>query len=315
MKLGSLNETITVSGQSPVVDIASSTPRTALTRETLELIPTSRNGVQALLAQAPGTRTNVDIGGNTAGAIPVFRAFGNSNGSWPVIEGVAVASPASPITQAGVYNDYSSFEEAQVSSVGNDAEIPGRGINLTAIVKSGGNAYHGSFSTAYNNPSLVSNNVDAALAAQGIRGLPIERRWDLGGDVGGYAVRDKVWFYGGARGRVNDNFVLDCLKPDGSACDATLTQQFYTGKVTYQVNNSNRFIGYYQRNTKHNVTGASAVVDYDSRFDQKFYGNLGKGEWQGTARQERSRQRPGRLLELHFMAVCRCRRTRRASIS
>src|SRR5580765_6640008 len=78
MKLGSLNETITVSGASPVVDVASSTPRTALTRETLELIPTSRNGVQALLAQAPGTRTNVDVGGNTAGAIPIFRAFGNS---------------------------------------------------------------------------------------------------------------------------------------------------------------------------------------------------------------------------------------------
>jgi hypothetical protein len=282
LKLGSLSETVTVSRESPVVDIASSTPRTALTRETLELIPTSRNGVQALLAQAPGTRTNVDVGGNTAGAIPVFRAFGNSAGSWPVIEGMAVASPASTITQAGIYQDYSSFEEAQVSSVGNDAEVPGRGINLTAIVKSGGNNYHGSFSSAYNNPSLVSDNVDAALAAQGIRGLPIKRRFDFGGDLGGYAIKDRIWYYVGARGRVNDNFVLDCVQPDGAACDATLTQGFYTGKVTYQVNNTNRFIAYYQRNTKHNVTGASAVVDYESRFNQQFYGNLGKGEWQGT---------------------------------
>src|SRR5439155_21264817 len=66
LKLGSLNETITVSGASPVVDIASSTPRTALTRETLELIPTSRNGVQALLAQAPGTRTDGAGGRNSA---------------------------------------------------------------------------------------------------------------------------------------------------------------------------------------------------------------------------------------------------------
>ena len=53
LKLGSLNEAITVSGASPVVDVASSTPTTSLTRETLELIPTSRNGVQALLAQVP----------------------------------------------------------------------------------------------------------------------------------------------------------------------------------------------------------------------------------------------------------------------
>ena len=148
LKLGSLNEAITVSGASPVVDVASSTPTTSLTRETLELIPTSRNGVQALLAQVPGARTNVDVGGNTAGAIPIFRAFGNSVGSWPVIEGIAVASPASTSNYAGVYNDYSSFEEAQVSSLGNDAEVPGRGINLNAIVKSGGNIYHGSFTSS-----------------------------------------------------------------------------------------------------------------------------------------------------------------------
>ena len=152
LKLGSLNETITVSGQSPVVDVASSTPTTALTRETLELIPTSRNGVQALLAQAPGTRTNVDVGGNTAGAIPIFRAFGNSAGLWPVVEGVAVSSPAANNSAAGVYNDYSSFEEAQVSSIGNDAEVPTRGISLNAIVRSGGNTYHGSFIVRVHEP-------------------------------------------------------------------------------------------------------------------------------------------------------------------
>jgi hypothetical protein len=282
LKLGSLTETITVSGASPVVDVASSTPRTALTRETLELIPTSRNGVQALLAQAPGTRTNVDVGGNTAGAIPIFRAFGSSVGSWPVIEGIAVASPASTSNYAGVYNDYSSFEEAQVSSIGNDAEIPGRGINLNAIVKSGGNIYHGSFTSTYTNPSLISDNVNAALESQGLRGVPIERRWDYGGDVSGFAQPDKIWFYLGGRLRVNDNFVLDCVRPDGVQCDTTLTQQFYSGKGTYQISNAHRLIGYYQRNYKHNVTGASSLIDWDSRFNQQFYGNLGKGEWQGT---------------------------------
>jgi hypothetical protein len=283
LKLGSLNETITVSGASPVVDVASSTPTTALTRETLELIPTSRNGMQALLAQAPGTRTNVDVGGNTAGAIPVFRAFGNSAGLWPVIEGVAVASPASNASAAGVYNDYSSFEEAQVSSLGNDAEVPTRGIALNAIVRSGGNTYHGSFISSYTNPSMISDNVSPELALQGLRGVPIKRRWDYGGDLSGFVVPDKFWFYGGARYRVNDNYVLDCTRPDtGGQCDTTLTQQFYSGKGTYQVNNSHRLVGYYQRNYKHNVTGASSLVDWFSRFDQQFYGNLAKGEWQGT---------------------------------
>src|SRR5207245_5996182 len=91
LKLGSLQESITVSGASPLVDVASATTQTALTRETLELIPTSRNGVQALMAQAPATRSNVDVGGNTAGAIPVFHAYGNEKGARPVIERVSVA--------------------------------------------------------------------------------------------------------------------------------------------------------------------------------------------------------------------------------
>lgn len=285
LKVGALNETITVSGASPVIDVVSTTPTTALTRETLELIPTSRNGVQALLTQAPGTRTNLDVGGNTAGAIPTFRAFGQSNGSWPVVEGVAVAQPSnSSGAQSGVYLDYSGLDEAQVSSVGNDAETPTRGIQLTMLVKSGGNVYHGGLIGSYTNASLISDNIDARLAAQGLRGLPIKRRWDYGGDLGGYAKRDRIWYYLGARQRVNDNGVLDCLKPDGSSCETLLTQRFYNSKVTYQVSPSQRIIGYYQWNLKHNITGASSLIDWGSRFDQQFTGNVGKAEWQGTLR-------------------------------
>lgn len=166
LKVGALNETITVSGASPVIDVVSTTPTTALTRETLELIPTSRNGVQALLTQAPGTRTNLDVGGNTAGAIPQFRAFGQSNGSWSVVEGIPVAQPSnSSGSQSGVYLDYSGLEEAQVSSVGNDAETPTRGIQLSMLVKSGGNTYHGGLIGSHTNSSLISNNIDAGLVA------------------------------------------------------------------------------------------------------------------------------------------------------
>ena len=68
LKVGAVEETIVVSGQSPVVDVASTNPTTSLTRETLELIATSRNGMQAVLAQAPGVRTNIDVGGDTIGA-------------------------------------------------------------------------------------------------------------------------------------------------------------------------------------------------------------------------------------------------------
>jgi hypothetical protein len=285
LTVGSLQETITVSGSSPVVDVASTKPSTSLTREMLELIPTSRNGVQAMLAQAPGVRSNLDVGGNTAGAIPLFRAFGQVAGSWPVVEGVAISAPASAFSQPGIYLDYGGVEEAQVAAVGNDAETPTRGVLLNMVVKSGGNDYHGTFMSSYTHSSLVSNNIDAAMAAAGIRGLPILDRWDAGGDVSGRFVRDKLWFYGGIRGRVNDNGVLDCTKPeDGTPCATELTQRFNTIKTTYQLNTANRLIGYYQWNLKVNDTGASSLIAWGSRFHQDFTGNVGKAEWQGTPR-------------------------------
>jgi hypothetical protein len=97
-----------------MIDAASATIRTAQTRETLELIPTSRGGVQALMAQAPATLRNVDVGGNTAGAIPVLHAYGYSLGAWLVIEGISVASPSISNGQAAVQVDYGSFEEPQI---------------------------------------------------------------------------------------------------------------------------------------------------------------------------------------------------------
>ena len=285
MGIGAINETLTVSAASPVVDVVSSRPETTLTRETLELIPTSRNGMQALLTQAPGTRSNLDVGGNTAGAIPEFRAFGQGNGGWPVIEGIATASPAVYTgIQPGNYVDYTAAEEAQVTTFGNDAEMPTRGVQIAMIGKSGGNTYHGSFLSSYTNPDLISDNIDGQLAAEGIRGVPIIRRWDMAGNAGGYVLKDRLWWYGGVNGRVNDNGVLDCRKPDGTQCETLLTQRFYSIKGTYRLSDAHRLNAYYQWNLKDNTTGASALAAWESRFHQTLTGNMGKGEWTGTLR-------------------------------
>ena len=78
LKVGSLQESITVSGASPVVDTTSTTATTQFTRETIELIPTSRNGIVSLLAQAPGVRTLRDVGGSSLNQVPTYRVFGQA---------------------------------------------------------------------------------------------------------------------------------------------------------------------------------------------------------------------------------------------
>ena len=74
--LASVAETVTVSAASPVVDVASTAPSTLLTKEFLELTPTTRNGTMSLLTLAPGVRSYLDIGGSQLAENSQTRAFG-----------------------------------------------------------------------------------------------------------------------------------------------------------------------------------------------------------------------------------------------
>ena len=79
MKVGAVEESVLVSGASPIVDVTSTGTSSRLTTEMLETTPTGRVGFFALLAQAPGVRNSIDIGGSSANANSItFRAFGQS---------------------------------------------------------------------------------------------------------------------------------------------------------------------------------------------------------------------------------------------
>src|SRR5215213_9811258 len=97
MSVGALAETITVSGASPLVDTASTANSTQLTRETLELLPTSRSSYSAILMQTPSARmpaNRVDVGGSQFANSPRFYALGQLGDSWHSIENVIAMSPA-----------------------------------------------------------------------------------------------------------------------------------------------------------------------------------------------------------------------------
>jgi hypothetical protein len=93
LKLGALEETLTVSGAAPVVDVTATSASTQFTRETLELTPTSRNGAISLMVQAPGVRApgRLDVGGGTVGDTPEFSSFGQPIESFMVMEGLVTS--------------------------------------------------------------------------------------------------------------------------------------------------------------------------------------------------------------------------------
>jgi Carboxypeptidase regulatory-like domain/TonB dependent receptor-like, beta-barrel len=280
LKVGSLQESITVSGVSPVVDTTSTTATTEFTRETLEALPTSRNGVVSLLAQAPGVRGLRDVGGSTLNQVPVARVFGQSAEVYYTLEGVQTSSLQTSGGQSN-YWDYTAIEEASVRTIGNSAEMPYRGVNLSAVVKSGGNNFHGTGS--YNNTSadLQSDNIDEDLEAQGITsGGRLAARYSYNGDLGGRIVRDKLWFYGAARRMVDENEVLNTYKPDGSQAALYDMAWTHTEKLSYQMTPSNKVVGFHQYYHKYQLANLSQFRAWEYRGGLTTLIHTSKVEWQ-----------------------------------
>ena len=281
--LATVAETVTVSGAAPVVDVAGTSGSTLLTREMIDLTPTSRNGVMSLLSLAPGARTFLDVGGNQISENPNALVFGQGGAHWYTLEGVPSQTLSGRADGQGANWDYQTIDEARVQTLGTDAEFPTRGVQITAVVKSGGNSFHGRGSWDQTNHHLQSNNVDDELRAQGITsGNEIAKQYDFGGDLGGRIIRDRLWFYGAARKRYQGFTVINSYQPDGSPALEEGQSTWHTEKVSYQSTPSHRFIGFSQWARKPETNQFTELNSYESRMRKIVDFHYAKGEWEGV---------------------------------
>jgi hypothetical protein len=283
MKVGTLSETITVSGASPVVDTVTTAATTQLTREQLETIPGSRNGLISLLASAPGVRTTKEVGGSATNEQAQFRAFGQSGEAWNLIEGVFSNAPQAG-GGAGNYFDFNSFDESAISTLGNPAKTPTRGIQILSLVKSGGNQTHGQVTFGEYLTNWQGNNLDAALQAQGVTsGNPTKIRYDRGGDISGKIIKDKLWYYTALRRRFDVREIAGAFKTNGreAAVDSNPIW-WHTVKTSYQMTPSNKLVFFHQYTDKWESDGADTLTAWESRGEQQTVQGIGKIEWQAV---------------------------------
>ena len=195
MAVASLQETVTVTSASPVVDTSTTAIGTNFTKELLTEIPNARD-VWAAMAQAPGLQmTGYDVGGSHTGTQTGYMTYGMGDQNSTRLEGINTTEATD--ANAG-YFDFGSFEEFQIGGAGNMAEmdVPGASLNIT--VKSGGDRFHGTWYSDYEGKNLVSDNVPDALRVAGgttsdgynvaaplDRGNPIDRQYDINGSLGG----------------------------------------------------------------------------------------------------------------------------------
>ena len=279
LNVGALAETVTVSGASPLVDTTSTATSTELTREQLEVLPTSRDGFHAFLNQTPGVRTNLDVGSSGLGDTVIFRFYGQEGASWQMLEGVVSSAPTTSGAQ-GSHVDFNAIEGSRVQTVGSNAEMPRRGLLVDSVVKSGGNEFHGGIVLYGSGSKLESNNIDAGLAAAGIRLPKLHKVQDFAGTFGGRIIRNKLWFFAGARYQNVTRDILDAFDPDGTPIANVKEGTYHFEKISYQMTPANRFTGFYHVNNDMELRNASRFIPRESMLDKDNPVWIAKAEWQ-----------------------------------
>lgn len=214
LDLSTVQETVTVTGDSPVVDTKQTTTGATFTEEMLQGIPTARDP-WVLLEQTPGVVMNQqNVGGNKSGQQSTFTVHGTQMGNsiWNV-DGVTITDMAAT-GSASVYFDFDSFQEISFTTGGADASVQTGGVNLNFITKSGGNTARGSGRYFVSDNNYQSNNITPALRAQGAgSGNPLKNIQDYGLEIGGPLLRNKAWFWGAYGKQDIEVGVIGFLKP------------------------------------------------------------------------------------------------------
>jgi hypothetical protein len=198
LKIAQVAETITVTGDSPVIDIKATGTSTNFTADELTRIPTSRDPF-ALMRSVPGVLVDrVNIGGNETGQQSNFASKGTrpQDAVW-TMDGINITDMTATGASPSYYN-YDNFEEIQVSTAGQDIKQPTGGMGLNLVVKRGTNQFHGGFRGYFDNESMEASNVPAELAATGTTHATSDHNKqisDYGYDIGGPILRDHAWFY------------------------------------------------------------------------------------------------------------------------
>jgi hypothetical protein len=195
MTVGALEETITVSGEAPVVDIQNVRQQTTIARATLDAIPTTKRIGQYASIIPGATYTNPtfqDVGGNQ-GEGGQFGVHGQRGADLSTnVDGMNQNQQA-----LGVFSFNSqSFQEVVVETGGMSAEAMSGGVQVNIIQKDGGNRFSGTVSIAYAGPDLQSGNLNDELRARGLNtDISIRHSYDNGGAFGGPIKRDRLWFF------------------------------------------------------------------------------------------------------------------------
>jgi len=200
LRVGGVQETITVTGESPVVDTQTSTRRQmVLSSSVIQAIPASR-GYGNLLATVPGIQaTGLDVSSGVSTNFFTSRG-GRGNEGTIQIDGMNVGSAFNGGGVAGFGYPIGEASEIQVTVAGGLGEVDRGGPQFNLIPKTGGNTFNGTAFLSTAGKWSQGDNLTDQLKSYGLTNVPaLVKNWDTNFALGGPIVKDRLWFYNNVR--------------------------------------------------------------------------------------------------------------------
>lgn len=262
LKVGTLEETITVTGASPVVDVTTAAKTQVMNREAIDLIPTGRT-IQGWAQLMVGVNLNLpDTGGARAMQQTYMSTHGMTTSNTTVmVDGMMVNGLQGDGAVQSYFNDAMNAEVSyQTSAIG--AETSSGGVRLNMIPREGGNRFSGDFKMAFRPGEWQNSNLTARHKAVNLTaGNAIDRIIDYTFAQGGPIKKDKVWFFGSARYYSVNNFIANTFFDDGSQ---GIDDQYIKSalvRLTWQISPRNKISGYFDEIDK--FRGHDMQSNYD----------------------------------------------------
>ena len=263
LRVGALEETITVTGEAPTVDVQTASRSSVLAADVIDALPSARSYV-SLARLIPGTSGGgSDVGASqtqgTGGSVTVHGSKGTDQRV--TLNGINTMTLQAGGNIGGQIPDMGSASEVTVDHTAVSAELPTGGVRINFIPRDGGNRFSNSTFFTTSSGALQGSNYSQRLKDAGLTTPPneIKRNWDLNVSLGGPFIRDKVWFWFSTRYQGAESYVpvfenRNAWKPNEFLYDPDPSKrgelrarvQQNSLRVTWQASEKNKIAGTYK---------------------------------------------------------------------
>ncbi len=275
LRVGAVEETITVTGEAPTVDVKNVVQLKTMSRTIIDSIPTAKT-FGSLAALIPGvTVSRPDVGGSSGDLSTSLTIHGSrTSDSQIMMDGMSVGNGLGAGSYGHFFNQ-GMVQEISVETGGMAAEHDAAGVRSNLIPREGGNNFAGTFAGAYTNRHFNSSTVSDELLAQGLQTNSVNEIYDFNPSAGGRLVRDKLWFYlsfrewGTSTTRAGSAAAYPNATPAGPVYTPDLTRRALDH--TWHRSASNRFT--WQASPRNKVTATYEYQDHEYEFPTDSVGS------------------------------------------